>query len=606
MTPTEFLLKIYKVQCKPGEFIALSTKDDASVKDSPWKDYIFPYDENLEQNLDNWFEKHSDKDKYFCPLPFTGSRRSKALVARSHYLWSDIDEGNHGLCPPSVLWQSSPGRYAGLWKLPKALDPQGAEEGSKSLAYYIGADKGGFDLTQVLRIPGTHNGKYPDHPEVELVRFTDRILREIPQNAIGKWRKVIPPRLLRVIQGKAEVGKRSDMLWKLEHELLDLGIPVSDVFEILKGSDWNKYKGRPDEEERFQAEREKIMEDREEKGSVTEISPSILKVTGYGELMRSIASHPGWLIEGWWQRGSHGIMAGQPKSYKSTIAMDMFFSVAADKPFLGHAVHYGGPVIIVQNENNDAIMKDRWEKIATSKGEVGEAKGKNGKLKVTWARDLPIFMVNQSGFTLDDPQNLVALEEMIQRIRPVAIQLDPLYLMFNGEINSAKELNPMLTWCLYIKQTYNCAVMLIHHYNKGTGEGQRAGQRMLGSTTLHGWTESAIYVQVQEPQGEHSVITVEREFRGASTPEPVDIHLSQGSFGSGEYEMKLVNRLKPGENLEELRETILKILQNHDLQSKSSLARQAGLSRRQVDDLVDKMEGEGVLIKKGQRFGVPR
>ena len=130
MTPTEFLLKIFKVQCRPGEFIALSTKDEASQKDSPWKDYTFPYDDNLEANLNHWFEKNEEKDKYFCPLPFSGPRRSKSLVTRSNYLWSDIDEGNTTRCPPSILWESSPGRFAGLWRLSKAVTPREAEDGS--------------------------------------------------------------------------------------------------------------------------------------------------------------------------------------------------------------------------------------------------------------------------------------------------------------------------------------------------------------------------------------------------------------------------------------------------------------------------------------------
>jgi hypothetical protein len=45
------------------------------------------------------------------------------------------------------------------------------------------------------------------------------------------------------------------------------------------------------------------------------------------------------MIKDFWMRGSHGIIAGEPKSFKSTLAMDMLTSVAADKPFLDHPVH---------------------------------------------------------------------------------------------------------------------------------------------------------------------------------------------------------------------------------------------------------------------------
>lgn len=598
MDSIEFLLSVWKVQCRKGEYVALSAKGGT------WKDYTFPYDDHLEDKLTEWLRSNQGKDLYFCPLPFTGPRRSKDLVARSRYLWSDIDGANYEKCMPSVLWRSSPGRHQGLWKLPKEVPPEEAAEGSRNLAYFLGADKGGWDLTQVLRIPGTHNGKYEDKPEVKLIHFNDSVLKRIPQRPLDKWRKVIPSKLMKILEGPTTGRDRSEMLWHLEHELLDLGVPIKDTFAILKDTAWNKYKGRSDEEERFQVEMDKIQGDRQEKGTETRTEDLVLRVETYSELMSKIASSPGWLVEHWWQRGSHGIIAGEPKSFKSTIGMDLLFSVASDKPFLGEfKVHFGGPVLIIQNENNDHIMQDRWQKIATSKGEVGKISNRNGVLNVEWARQLPIFMVNQTGFTLDDAANRVALEELIQRIRPVAIQLDPLYLMFSGDVNSAQELNPVLTWCLYIKQTYNCAVMLVHHYNKGGKDSKRSGQRMLGSTTLHGWVESAMYVEVQEPSDGAAVITLDREFRGAGMYEKVDLHLKQGAYGDPFYEAKLVEHSDTAVDQES--QVLDALATSSDLVSKSNLSKMTGISRRHLSLLIDKMVGDGTLIRRGERYGVP-
>lgn len=598
MDSIEFLLSIWSVQCRESEFVALSSKG------SKWSDFTFPYNEHLADSLKKWFETQGGKDLYFCPLPFTGPKRSKLLVARSHFLWSDIDAADYSRSPPSILWRSSPGRHQGLWRLPKALPPEEAAEGSRSMAYYLGADKGGWDLTQVLRIPGTHNNKYPDKPVVTLLHFNNHILKKIPQRVIDKWRKSIPSKILKILEGPATVGKRSDILWHLEHELLDLGIPTKDTFAILRDSDWNKYRGRADEDERFEVELHKIQGDRKEKGAITRTENLVLKVETYANLMGKISTNPGWLIEHWWQRGSHGILAGQPKSFKSTIAMDMFFSVASGKPFLGEfKCHFGGPVIIVQNENSDHIMKDRWEKIALSKGEIGKVKTDSGsRLQIEWARNLPIFMINQTGFTLDDAANRVALEELIQELKPAAIQLDPLYLMFSGDVNSAQELNPILTWCLYIKQTYNCAIMLVHHYGKGTKEGQRSGQRMLGSTTLHGWVESALYVERQEDNEDTAIITLDREFRGAGGYEKVDLHLSQGAFGDPSYSARLVEHKSTEEDFSQ---QVLNALGNStDLLSKSALAKLVGISRRHLDKVIEKMMADGSLSRKGERYGV--
>src|SRR3546814_13518964 len=40
------------------------------------------------------------------------------------------------------------------------------EELNRRLTYHVGADHGGWDLTQVLRFPGTKNYKYRSQPKV--------------------------------------------------------------------------------------------------------------------------------------------------------------------------------------------------------------------------------------------------------------------------------------------------------------------------------------------------------------------------------------------------------------------------------------------------------
>ena len=592
-------MKVWERQCRPGEFVCLSAKG------STWRDYAFPFDSELPGKLTDWLEANGTKNLYFCPLPFSKPKRSKELVARSHYLWSDIDEADYDKCPPSVLWESSPGRHQGLWLVGKPLEPDAAAEQSKRLAYYLGADRGGWDLTQVLRIPGTPNLKYPAKPVVRLKHFTDKVLRKIPQAPIDRWRSSIPRKLLRLVEGPAEVGKRSDMLWYLEHELCDLGIPIKDVFSILRDSEWNKYRGRADEEERFESEMEKIREDRGEKDAPTRVESVDLRVVSYGELLSSHATNPGWLVKDFWMNGSHGIIAGEPKSFKSTLAMDMLFSVASTKPFLGQfPVAFGGPVLIVQNENADWIMKDRLEKLAFSRGEVGNVRTREGRrMRIQWARDLPMFFVNQQGFTLDDAANKEALEDLIDRMRPVAVNLDPLYLMFTGDVNSAKDLAPVLQWCLYIKQTYNCAVILNHHYGKN-GEGKRGGQRMLGSTTLHGWIESAWYLQVQDPENKKAIVTLDREFRGAGIYGKIDVELAMGEFGDAEYNTTISEHKEDGGNAEGGEKDILDVLSNSvDLMSRAALSKKTGMSRYAVDKAVDALLKAGSIYRRGERYG---
>lgn len=601
MTPIEFLLKVWAVQCQPGDFVATASKEGSN-----WSDHTFAYDDQLEEKLTRWIDRGEGKDMYFCPLPFTIKKRSKAHVRASRFLWSDIDDADPHLIEPTVLWESSPGRYQGLWMLPRAVSPEDAASKSRDLAYYIGADRGGWDLTQVLRIPGTRNHKYPNAPAVKMVHWNKDVLRQVPKRAIDKWRNTIPRKLIRTIEGPAEVGKRSDMLWFLEHELCDLGIPLDDVIEILRASEWNKYRGRDDEDERFAAEREKLAADRGVKGTPTRVESVVFSVETYSGLMGKQATNPGWMVRDWWMRGSHGIVAGEPKSFKSTLVLDLLFSVASDKPFLGrYPVEYGGPVIIVQNENADWIMKDRLEKLAFSRGECGSVSTRAGRLRIQWARELPLLFVNQQGFTLDDAANCEALEEMIRTVRPVALTLDPLYLMFSGDVNSAKDLNPVLSWCLRMKQEYGCSIILVHHYGKGSNE-KRGGQRMLGSTTLHGFIESAWYIQAQEAIEGKALITLDREFRGAGIYEKVDAVLDLGEAGNTKYDVQVIphGTMAGAATLDD--DIYDAIASSVDYLNISQIAKATGYTRRQVEAGIASLITEDRIERQGERYGIRR
>ncbi|HUH48124.1 MAG TPA: AAA family ATPase, partial [Arenibacter sp.] len=421
---------------------------------------------------------------------------------------------------------------------------------------------------------------------------------------IDRWRSTIPRKTLRTIEGPAQQGKRSEMLWFLEHELCDLGIPLADVIMILKESEWNKYRGREDEDERFQSEMDKIKEDRGEKKVATRTESVIFQVMDYGDLMSSSQSSPGWLVRDFWLRNSHGIIAGEPKSFKSTLALDMLYSVASDKQFLGqYPVEYGGPVLIVQNENADWIMKDRLEKLAFNRGEIGNVRTGLGKrLRIEWARNLPIFFVNQQGFTLDDAANKEALEDLIRTIRPAAINLDPLYLMFSGDVNSAKDLNPVLNWCLYIKQEYDCSVILIHHYNKG-GESKRGGQRMLGSTTLHGWIESAWYLQGQDSKDGHGVVTMEREFRGASIYPKLNVELDIGEFADTRYNVSVSTNTGKDDPVD-VGQTILDILGQCTSMEIGTLCGKVGVDRGLIEKAMAVLIRSKLVKKSGSKYSL--
>lgn len=74
---------------------------------------------------------------------------------------------------PTAVVASSPGKHHWYWRLPEPVSPEQAEDLNRRLAYAIGADPSGWDVTQLLRVPGTRNHKYQGNPRVELEHLDD-------------------------------------------------------------------------------------------------------------------------------------------------------------------------------------------------------------------------------------------------------------------------------------------------------------------------------------------------------------------------------------------------------------------------------------------------
>jgi hypothetical protein len=100
-------------------------------------------------------------DLYFCPNSFSDCRREKTLVLTSRVMYQDLDEVAPDECPlrPEWWWETSPGRYQAVWILDSVLEPQEFAAYNKALNRACGADPGTWNLTRVLRVPGSYNAK---------------------------------------------------------------------------------------------------------------------------------------------------------------------------------------------------------------------------------------------------------------------------------------------------------------------------------------------------------------------------------------------------------------------------------------------------------------
>ncbi len=605
-----------------------------------WKDQTF---RSISSAL-TWVEENrKNGDLYFCTTTLSGSRRVKDNVQASHFLWQDLDEVDPrtlGWLKPTIAWQSSPGRYQALWRLDKICEPDRIERINRALAYRVGADQGSWVLTKVLRIPGTTNHKYPQKPSVKLLwndgdtfsvkklekrlkpKVTDESGIELDtsmtfRKVFKKYRDILMPKVRRfLVADEAIEGKRSDILWYLENELFKAGLSQAEIYALVKGSVWNKYQGRNDEEERLTKEISKVAQKIKEERVETEVEDDdkpIFKmvVQNDTDFMSDVAHYPGWTVEGFWTRKSHGIVAGEPKSFKSTLVLDMCVAIASGKKFLNlFEVIDPGPILIVQNENAPWIMKDRLIKIRSNRELMGTVKKVGEFYQVNFPPQLPIYYINQQGFSFTDSNHLKILDKATSSIKPKMVVFDPLYLMFDGDVNQSKDLNPVLNWLLSYKEKHDCSIVVIHHWKKGTQKsGIRGGQRMLGSTTLHGWVESAWYLNVKRvedveeeifsdeinaPGGKIALI-LEREFRGAGTYPSIDLVINMGDFGSPDYSVVVKKHRKERSEIDE-KDVIQSLKSIMELRGGKVSLREAskelGISRKTVSRLIKNIREE--------------
>lgn len=164
-----------------------------------WSDTGFAYPSEIHQAVQHVLQADIlGMDVYVAAQLYStknGGRR-KGNVKICPVAWSDLDTAHPDRVKPepTIVIETSPGRFHGYWKTPEAMSPADAEALSRRIAYAHhaeGADLGGWDLTQVLRIPGTHNHKYPESPEVTVWLFNPepialqafKTLPEAPQPA---------------------------------------------------------------------------------------------------------------------------------------------------------------------------------------------------------------------------------------------------------------------------------------------------------------------------------------------------------------------------------------------------------------------------------------
>jgi len=214
-----------------------------------------------------------------------------------------------------------------------------------------------------------------------------------------------------------------------------------------------------------------------------------------------------WLVDTLWGEQAVGIVGGEPKCGKSILAMDLAVAVAAGVPCLRHfAPARPGPVLMFAAEDPGHLVRKRLHGIAGAAGARFET--------------LDIAVIDVPTLRLDRLDDRRRLQHTVQRIAPRLLILDPLVRLHGVDENAVADVAPILGFLRDIQRRFQTAVLLVHHARKSGAT--RPGQALRGSSELHAWGDSNLYLRRRDRQ---TLMTVEH--RAARGLDDIEIELAE-------------------------------------------------------------------------------
>jgi RecA-family ATPase len=227
----------------------------------------------------------------------------------------------------------------------------------------------------------------------------------------------------------------------------------------------------------------------------------VLPVVRVGEI-KSEGNGQRWLVEELWGASSVGVIGGAPKCAKTWLGLDMALSVATGTACLAkYAVPEPGPVLVYLAEDALPVVRERIEGMARHRG-----------LDLS---QVEINVITAPVLRLDREWDRTRLRETARRLRPRLLVLDPLVRLHGIDENHAGEVAELLAYFRSLQRQFDLSVLLVHHTRKNAAGGAAAGQGLRGSSDIHAFGDSNLYLRRAK---DHLVLSSEHRAASASAP----------------------------------------------------------------------------------------
>lgn len=221
------------------------------------------------------------------------------------------------------------------------------------------------------------------------------------------------------------------------------------------------------------------------------------RIVGMGEVS---TSPPAWILPQWLLPGLN-LIAGDPKTFKSTLAMYACAMIACGTKMKAHS---GIPPTPPKSRGTCFVLA--YEQSAGRLRHMFETRIIKSKVKQGWL-DVSFFK-DAFDWRLDEPTADENMVDFIREVKPTAVLVDPWAQAHSQDENdprSTHHLVPLRKAAL----AANTALVLIHHNNKRTDVG--ATNKVRGTTALWGMADSGHFL-TKTPGGKVHVLSEFKDF----------------------------------------------------------------------------------------------
>lgn len=282
-----------------------------------------------------------------------------------------------------------------------------------------------------------------------------------------------------------------------------------------------------------------------------------------------------WMIDGLWGAASVGIIGGSPKLGKSWLGLDMAVSVATGTSCLqSYKVEEPGPALIYLAEDALGTVRERISGILRSRGLGIEA--------------VNIYAITAPSLQLDHPRDRQRLLETIERLRPRLLLLDPLVRLHTVDENNATDMAQLLSYFRELQRRFDLSVILIHHTRKNVPVGSQAGQGLRGSSDLHAFGDSNLYLRRRR-----DALVLSMEHRAAAAPAAVALELVAEDSTAIHLEVSREAPPPPNEDKPDLKDAVLYALEEAPAVTRGSLRVKLSVNNERLGQALAKLQEEG-------------